>query len=95
MRKPIIGIPADRRLINSHWFHCVGEKYIDAVVLAAGAVPVLSTRAVIAGALFVRVERRTETPLLPLELPATPALPAAPLLEPLAPPEPALPAAPP
>lgn len=41
MRKPIIGIPADRRLINSHWFHCVGEKYIDAVVLAAGAVPVL------------------------------------------------------
>jgi putative glutamine amidotransferase len=41
MRKPIIGIPADRRLINSHWFHCVGEKYIDAVVLAADAVPVL------------------------------------------------------
>lgn len=41
MRKPIIGIPADRRLLNSHWFHCVGEKYIDAVVLAADAVPVL------------------------------------------------------
>jgi putative glutamine amidotransferase len=41
MRKPIIGIPADRRLLNSHWFHCVGEKYIDAVVQAADAVPVL------------------------------------------------------
>ncbi len=41
MRKPIIGIPADRRLLNSHWFHCVGEKYIDAVVRAADAVPVL------------------------------------------------------
>lgn len=41
MRKPIIGIPADRRLLNSHWFHCVGEKYINAVVLAADAVPVL------------------------------------------------------
>jgi putative glutamine amidotransferase len=41
MRKPIIGIPADRRLLNSHWFHCVGEKYIDAVVQAAEAVPVL------------------------------------------------------
>jgi putative glutamine amidotransferase len=41
MRKPIIGIPADRRLLNSHWFHCVGEKYINAVVLAAEAVPVL------------------------------------------------------
>jgi putative glutamine amidotransferase len=41
MRKPIIGIPADRRLLNSHWFHCVGEKYIHAVVQAAEAVPVL------------------------------------------------------
>jgi putative glutamine amidotransferase len=41
MRKPIIGIPADRRLLGSHWFHCVGEKYIDAVVKAADAVPVL------------------------------------------------------
>jgi putative glutamine amidotransferase len=41
MRKPIIGIPADRRLLNSHWFHCVGEKYINAVVQAAEGVPVL------------------------------------------------------
>jgi putative glutamine amidotransferase len=41
MRKPIIGIPADRRLLNSHWFHCVGEKYVNAVVQAADAVPVL------------------------------------------------------
>lgn len=41
MRKPIIGIPADRRLLGSHWFHCVGEKYINAVVQAAEAVPVL------------------------------------------------------
>jgi putative glutamine amidotransferase len=41
MHKPIIGIPADRRLLNSHWFHCVGEKYINAVVQAADAVPVL------------------------------------------------------
>jgi putative glutamine amidotransferase len=41
MRKPIIGIPADRRLLNSHWFHCVGEKYINAIVQAADAVPVL------------------------------------------------------
>lgn len=41
MRKPVIGIPADRRLLGAHWFHCVGEKYIDAVVRAADAVPVL------------------------------------------------------
>jgi len=41
MRKPVIGIPADRRLLGQHWFHCVGEKYIAAVAQAADAVPVL------------------------------------------------------
>ncbi len=41
MPKPVIGIPADRRLLGSHWFHCVGEKYIQAIVQAADAVPVL------------------------------------------------------
>ena len=41
MRKPVIGIPADRRLLGHHWFHCVGEKYIAAIVQAADAVPVL------------------------------------------------------
>ncbi len=41
MRKPVIGIPADRRLLGAHWFHCVGEKYIAAIVQAADAVPVL------------------------------------------------------
>ena len=41
MRKPVIGIPADRRLLNSHWFHCVGEKYIAAIAQAADAAPVL------------------------------------------------------
>ena len=40
-RKPVIGIPADRRLLGPHWFHCVGEKYIAAVADAADAVPVL------------------------------------------------------
>lgn len=41
MRKPVIGIPADRRLLGHHWFHCVGEKYITAVAQASDAVPVL------------------------------------------------------
>lgn len=40
-RKPLIGIPADRRLLGHHYFHCVGEKYIHAVVEGARAVPVL------------------------------------------------------
>lgn len=41
MRKPIIGIPADRRAIGPHRYHCVGEKYIEPVSQIAGAVPVL------------------------------------------------------
>lgn len=41
MRKPVIGIPADRRLIGPHWFHCVGEKYIEPISQIADAVPVL------------------------------------------------------
>jgi putative glutamine amidotransferase len=40
-RKPLIGIPADRRILGPHPFHCVGEKYIRAVADAADAVPVL------------------------------------------------------
>ena len=39
--KPLIGIPADRRLLGLHHFHCVGEKYIAAIAEAAGAIPVL------------------------------------------------------
>ena len=39
--KPLIGIPADRRILGPHPFHCVGEKYIAAVTDAAEAVPVL------------------------------------------------------
>jgi putative glutamine amidotransferase len=40
-RKPVIGVPADRRLLGSHWFHCVGEKYLAAIVEAADAVPLI------------------------------------------------------
>ena len=39
--KPIIGVPADRRQLGSHWFHCAGEKYLRAVADAADAVPVI------------------------------------------------------
>jgi putative glutamine amidotransferase len=39
--KPFIGIPADRRLLGAHYFHCVGEKYINAVAQGADAIPVL------------------------------------------------------
>lgn len=40
-RKPVIGIPADRRTLGQHPFHCVGEKYIAAVAAGADALPLL------------------------------------------------------
>src|ERR1700744_1471331 len=40
-RLPLIAIPADRRLYGKHYFHMVGEKYIEAVSQGAKAVPVL------------------------------------------------------
>ena len=40
-RLPLIGIPADRRLCGKHYFHMVGEKYIEAIAVGANALPVL------------------------------------------------------
>jgi putative glutamine amidotransferase len=39
--RPLIGIPADRRIVGAHPFHMVGEKYARAVMDAAGAAPLL------------------------------------------------------
>jgi putative glutamine amidotransferase len=39
--RPLIGIPADRRMVGKHPFHMVGEKYVRAVLEAAGAAPLL------------------------------------------------------
>ncbi len=39
--QPVIGIPADRRMIGPHPFHAVGEKYIHAIAQAAEALPLL------------------------------------------------------
>jgi len=36
-----IGFPACRKLIGNHYYHCVGEKYINAVVDVVQALPVL------------------------------------------------------
>jgi putative glutamine amidotransferase len=40
-KKPIVGIPCDRRQVGLHPFHMVGEKYIAAVRGGAGALPLL------------------------------------------------------
>ena len=39
--RPLIGIPADRRMVGAHPFHMVGEKYARAVLEAAEAAPLL------------------------------------------------------
>lgn len=39
--KPLIGIPADRRVLDPHPFHMVGEKYATAIRDGAAALPFL------------------------------------------------------
>jgi putative glutamine amidotransferase len=39
--RPLIGIPADRRMLGPQPFHVVGEKYARAVLDAAGGLPLL------------------------------------------------------
>jgi putative glutamine amidotransferase len=39
--RPLIGIPADRRMVGPHPFHMVGEKYALAVLQAADAIPIV------------------------------------------------------
>ena len=40
-RRPVIGIPADRRVLGSHAYHMAGEKYVTAVLDAAGGLPLI------------------------------------------------------
>lgn len=40
-RRPVIGIPADRRLVGLHFSHLVGEKYITPLLRVSGALPLL------------------------------------------------------
>jgi putative glutamine amidotransferase len=40
-RRPVIGIPADRRMLGLHPFHAVGEKYISPLLDIAGCLPLL------------------------------------------------------
>ncbi len=40
--KPIIGVPADRRILDPHPFQMVGEKYLSAITGAADALPLMT-----------------------------------------------------
>jgi len=39
--RPVIGVPADRRTLDPHPFHMVGEKYLQALVDGADALPLI------------------------------------------------------
>ncbi len=39
--KPVIGVPADRRILDPHPFHVVGEKYVSALRDGSDALPLL------------------------------------------------------
>ncbi len=39
--KPLIGLPASMRAVDEQAFHMAGRKYVDAVALASGAVPLV------------------------------------------------------
>ena len=36
-KRPVIGIPADRRLLGPQPYHLVGEKYLTAVLMRPAA----------------------------------------------------------
>ena len=38
-RKPVIGVPADRRMVDPHPFHMAGEKYVQAIVDGSDGLP--------------------------------------------------------
>ena len=39
--KPLIGVPADRRIVDPHPFQMVGEKYLDALIKGSDALPLM------------------------------------------------------
>ncbi len=39
--KPIIGVPADRRILEPHPYHIVGEKYMTALIECSDALPLM------------------------------------------------------
>jgi putative glutamine amidotransferase len=40
-KRPVIGLPADRRTIGHHAYHLAGEKYLAAILDAAGGIPLI------------------------------------------------------
>ena len=40
IKKPLVGVVSDRRVVKNHHFHMVGEKYLHALIAGAGVYPV-------------------------------------------------------
>ena len=40
-RKPVIGVSADRRIVDPHPFHMAGEKYLRAMIEGSNALPLI------------------------------------------------------
>jgi putative glutamine amidotransferase len=40
-KRPVIGLPADRRMVGHHAYHLAGEKYLTAILDAAGGIPLI------------------------------------------------------
>ena len=40
--KPLIGVPADRRVLDPHPFQMVGEKYLNALIKGSDALPLIT-----------------------------------------------------
>lgn len=40
-KRPLVGVIADRRMVDLHAFHMVGEKYLEALIKGSGVYPVI------------------------------------------------------
>lgn len=40
-RKPLVIVPADRKMMGNHAYHSAGEKYLSALSLGAGVIPLI------------------------------------------------------
>ncbi|MDX1459520.1 MAG: gamma-glutamyl-gamma-aminobutyrate hydrolase family protein [Xanthomonadales bacterium] len=41
LKRPLVGVIADRQKHGDHWYHQAGEKYLDALIRGAGVYPVV------------------------------------------------------
>ena len=55
--KPVIGVLACRRMLEPHYFHVAGEKYLTAIAEASGCIPLIIPALGVAMELEVLLDR--------------------------------------